>query len=162
MWDPSAKLFEAAPATLAIRRTATSLVQEERPEVITEETHLRTAGMMKEARAMPDNNKLYDARGKLIEAQHLLEDVVDDRHNPVIRMSGLELQQFLKLMKSQEMYQKRGRSFAPFSEISYDRQRFASRGETETLRLFPHRVWTNTLSKPRHLTRIPASRSPRS
>ncbi|XP_002526245.2 probable E3 ubiquitin-protein ligase WAVH2 [Ricinus communis] len=130
------KLFEAPPATLTVRRTVASPVQEERPEVITEETRLRTAGMMKEARAMADNNKLYDARDKLVEAENLLEDVVDDGHNPVIEMLRLELQQLLKLMKSQETYEKQGRPFALSSETSHDRQRFASRGDLETLRLF--------------------------
>ncbi|KAF2300387.1 hypothetical protein GH714_012792 [Hevea brasiliensis] len=91
--------------------------------------------LMKEARVMADSNKLDDARDKLVEAQNSLEDV-DDESNPLIEMLRFELQQFLKLMKSQEIYDKQGRPFALFCEISHDRQRFAARGDIECLRLF--------------------------
>ncbi|EEF38218.1 E3 ubiquitin-protein ligase WAV3 [Ricinus communis] len=134
-YSTGGRLFEAPPATITVRRTGTSLDQEERPEVITEETRLRTARMIKEARVMADESKLNDAREKLVEAQNSLEDVVEES-NPLIEMMKSELQQLLKLMKSQEMYEKQGRPFALSSETSHDRQRFASRGDVESLRLF--------------------------
>ncbi|KAF2299753.1 hypothetical protein GH714_003072 [Hevea brasiliensis] len=129
------KPFEANPAILTVRRTGKAADQEERPEVKNEETRLLTASMIKEARAMADSNKLEDARDKLVEAQNSLEDV-DDESNPLIEMLRSELQQLLKLMKSQEIYNKQGRPFALSSETSHDRQRFASRGDVESLRLF--------------------------
>ena len=46
-----------------------------------------------------------------------------------------EDQQLLKLMRSQEIY-KQGRPFALSSETSHDRQRFAARGDLDSLRLF--------------------------
>ncbi|EEF38222.1 uncharacterized protein sll0103 [Ricinus communis] len=134
-YSTGGKLFEAPPATITVSRTGTSLDQEERPEVLTEETRLRTARMIKEARVMADDSKLDDARDKLVEAQNSLEDVVDES-NPLVEMLRSELQQLLKLMKSQEIYEKQGRPFALSSETSHDRQRFASRGDVESLRLF--------------------------
>ncbi|KAJ9189337.1 hypothetical protein P3X46_000645 [Hevea brasiliensis] len=129
------KPFEANPAILTVRRTGKAADQQERSEVKNEETRLLTASMMKEARVMADSNKLDDARDKLVEAQNSLEDV-DDESNPLIEMLRFELQQFLKLMKSQEIYDKQGRPFALSCEISHDRQRFAARGDIECLRLF--------------------------
>ncbi|EEF42592.1 protein binding protein, putative [Ricinus communis] len=129
------KPFEAIPATITVRRSGTSLDQEEKPEVLTEETRLRTARMIKEARVMADDSKLDDARDKLVEAQNSLEDVVDES-NPLVQTLSSELQQLLKLMKSQEIYEKQGRPFALSSETSHDRQHFALRGNMESLRLF--------------------------
>ncbi|KAG8649239.1 E3 ubiquitin-protein ligase WAV3-like [Manihot esculenta] len=129
------RLFEAPPVTLNVSRTGASADERERPEVRNEETRLLTANMIKEARVMADGNKLDDARDKLVEAQNSLEDV-DDESNPLIEMLRSELQQLLKLMKSQEIYEKQGRPFALSSETSHNRQRFAARGDIESLRLF--------------------------
>lgn len=127
--------FYAPPVTLNVSRTGASADERERPEVRNEETRLLTAKMIKEARVMADGNKLDDARDKLVEAQNSLEDV-DDESNPLIEMLRSELQQLLKLMKSQEIYEKQGRPFALSSETSHNRQRFAARGDIESLRLF--------------------------
>ncbi|KAG5542279.1 hypothetical protein RHGRI_021969 [Rhododendron griersonianum] len=129
------KLFEANPIVANITRIGTS-VEPEREEVMIEENRVRTAQMMKEARVMADEKKLEDAQEKLVEAENLLEDVVDDQSNPLIEMLKSELQQLLKLMQSQDIYEKKGRSFALSSETSHNRQRFATRGDVENLRLF--------------------------
>ncbi|KAI8548792.1 hypothetical protein RHMOL_Rhmol07G0301500 [Rhododendron molle] len=128
------KLFEANPLVANTTRIGTS-VEPEREEVMIEENRVRTAQMMKEARVMADEKKLEDAQEKLVEAENLLEDVVDES-NPLIEMLKSELQQLLKLMQSQEIYEKQGRSFALSSETSHNRQRFATRGDVENLRLF--------------------------
>lgn len=128
------KLFEANPLVANITRIGTS-IEPEREEVMIEENRVRTAQMMKEARVMADEKKLEDAQEKLVEAENLLEDVVDES-NPLIEMLKSELQQLLKLMKSQDIYEKKGRSFALSSETSHNRQRFATRGDVENLRLF--------------------------
>ncbi|EEF42595.1 E3 ubiquitin-protein ligase WAV3 [Ricinus communis] len=135
LYSTGGKLFEAPPAIINVRRSGMSPDQQEMPEVLTEETRLRTARMIKEARVMADDSKLDDARDKLVEAQNLLEDVLDES-NPLVEMLRSELQQLLKLMKSQEIYEKQGRPFALSSETCHDRQRFASRGDVESLRLY--------------------------
>lgn len=127
--------FGSIPGILTVRRTGKFTDQQERPEVIAEETRLRIASMIREARVLADSKNLDKARDKLIEAQNLLEDV-DDESNPFVEMLRSEIQQLLKLMKSQEIYEKKGRPFALSSETSHERQRFAARGDVESLRLF--------------------------
>ncbi|KAH7854561.1 hypothetical protein Vadar_015355 [Vaccinium darrowii] len=126
--------FVANPLLANITRIGTS-VEPEREEVMIEENRVRTAQMMKEARVMADEMKLEDAQEKLVYAENLLEDVVDES-NPLMEMLKFELQQLLKLMKSQDIYDKQGRSFALSSATSHNRQRFAARGDVEKLRLF--------------------------
>ncbi|KAH7854257.1 hypothetical protein Vadar_011806 [Vaccinium darrowii] len=128
------KPFEANPLLANITRIGT-LVGPEREEVKIEENRVRTAQMMKEARVMADEKKLEDAQDKLVEAENLLEDGVKES-NPLIEMLKSELQQLLKFMQSQAIYEKQGRPFALSSETSHDRQRFAARGDVEDLRLF--------------------------
>uniref|UniRef100_A0A2C9U2H7 VWFA domain-containing protein n=1 Tax=Manihot esculenta TaxID=3983 RepID=A0A2C9U2H7_MANES len=127
--------FGSIPGILTVRRTGKFTDQQERPEVIAEETRLRIASMIREARVLADSKNLDKARDKLIEAQNLLEDV-DDESNPFVEILRSEIQQLLKLMKSQEIYEKKGRPFALSSETSHERQRFAARGDVESLRLF--------------------------
>lgn len=127
------KPFEATPVTLAVKRSGKIVDQQERPEVKNEQTRLFTASMIKEARVMADSKNLDDARDMLVKAQNALEDVED---NPLIEMLRSELLQLLKLMKTQDIYDKQGRPFALSSEISHARQRFAARGDGESLRMF--------------------------
>ncbi|KAF2323874.1 hypothetical protein GH714_002853 [Hevea brasiliensis] len=152
--------FEANPATITVRRTGKFAEQQERPEVKIEETRLRIVNVIKEARKMAEKNELRNARDKLVEAQNSLGDV-DDKSNPMVEMLASELQQLLKMMESQKIYEKQGRPFALSSETSHDRQRFTTRGDQEEgPRHLPLLEWTNTLSKPGRLTRNPASRRP--
>ncbi|KAI8011422.1 putative E3 ubiquitin-protein ligase WAVH2 [Camellia lanceoleosa] len=114
------KLFDANPIILTVSRTDRTSVEPERKEVMIEENCLRTAQMMKEPRVMADDQKLGNARDKLVEAQNLLEDMVNDESNPLIEMLKSELQQIKRLMKSQEIYEKQGRPFALSSETSHN------------------------------------------
>ncbi|KAJ9184403.1 hypothetical protein P3X46_004133 [Hevea brasiliensis] len=122
--------FEANPATITVRRTGKFAEQQERPEVKIEETRLRIVNVIKEARKMAEKNELRNARDKLVEAQNSLGDV-DDKSNPMVEMLASELQQLLKMMESQKIYEKQGRPFALSSETSHDRQRFTTRGDQE-------------------------------
>ncbi|CAL5389417.1 unnamed protein product [Camellia sinensis] len=136
-YSSGGKLFDANPIILTVSRTGRTSVEPEREEVMMEENRLRTAQMMKEARVMADDQKLDNARDKLVEAQNLLEDVVNDESNPLIEMLKSELQQIKRLMKSQEIYEKQGRPFALSSETSHNRQRYAAKGDdVEKLRMF--------------------------
>ena len=136
MRSTGVKLFDANPIIVDITRTGRSAEQPEKEEVVIEENRLRTAQMMKEARVMADDKKLEDAKDKLVEAENMLEDVTADP-NPLIEMLKTELQQLLRLMKSQETYEKKGRPFALSSETCHERQRFAARGDDmEKVRLF--------------------------
>ncbi|XP_062114656.1 E3 ubiquitin-protein ligase WAV3-like [Humulus lupulus] len=130
--------FVANPIVVTITRSGTSAAAE-KEEVTMEENRLRTAKMIKEARFMADENKLDEAKDKLVDAQNMLDDVEVDETSPnssLIEMLRSELQQLLRLMKSQQMYEQQGRPFALSSETSHDRQRFASRGDVEKMRLF--------------------------
>ncbi|CAL5337354.1 unnamed protein product [Camellia sinensis] len=136
-YSSGGKLFDANPIILTVSRTGRTSVEPEREEVMMEENRLRTAQMMKEARVMADDKKLGNARDKLVEAQNLLEDVVNDESNPLIEMLKSELQQIKRLMKSQEIYEKQGRPYALSSETSHNRQRYAARGDdVEKVRMF--------------------------
>lgn len=136
-YNTSGKLFGAPPAKLTVRRTNTATSKDDEPalEVQTEEARLKTVTMIKAARTMADGRNLGDARNKLVEAQNALEDVVE-QSNPLVDMLRTELKQLLKLMKSKDVYEKQGRPYTLSSETSHDRQRFAARGDIESMRLF--------------------------
>ncbi|PON71227.1 von Willebrand factor, type A [Trema orientale] len=129
------KLFTANPLCVTVTRTGTSM-ELESDGVITEENRLRTAEIIEESRVLADNNKLDNAQEKLVDALNLVENVVDESNNPLLDALKDEVQQLLRLMKSQEIYEKQGRPFALSSETSHDRQRFAARGDVEEIRLF--------------------------
>ena len=134
-YNTAGKLFDAPPAIVTVRRSGTAEPEDDLPEVQTEEARLKTVTMIKAARSMADGKNLGDARDKLVEAQNALEDVVE-QSSPLVDSLKTELQQLLKLMKSQDVYEKQGRPYALSSETSHDRQRFAARGDIESLRLF--------------------------
>ncbi|EXB93786.1 Uncharacterized protein L484_010928 [Morus notabilis] len=131
-------IFEGNPLFATIDRVGT-IVEGEREEVMVEGKRLETAGMMKDARLMADDNRLEDAKDMLVDAQNKLHDFVlgGGAPNPLIEMLKLELKELLRLMQSPEIYKKRGRPFALSSENSHARQRFAAKGrDVEKLRLF--------------------------
>ncbi|XP_062113440.1 E3 ubiquitin-protein ligase WAV3-like [Humulus lupulus] len=127
------KPFFANTLYANVRRTGANT--EEKEEVLVEENRLQTAMMIKEARSMADQKRLEEARDKILNAQSMLNDEKTP-DNPLIEMLKIELQQLQRLMKSQQMYENKGRPFALSSETSHDRQRFATRGDVEKLRLF--------------------------
>ncbi|XP_062113431.1 E3 ubiquitin-protein ligase WAV3-like [Humulus lupulus] len=127
------KPFSANTMYANVRRTGANA--EEKEEVLVEENRLQTAMMVKEARSMADQKRLQEARDMILDAQRMLDDE-STPDNPLIEMLRIELQQLQRLMKSQQMYENKGRPFALSSETSHDRQRFATRGDAEKLRLF--------------------------
>lgn len=137
-YKTNGKLFDAPPATVTVSRTGAvpgDSPADDPPVVQTEVARLKTVTMITEARAMADGQKLGDARDKLVEAQNGLEDVLE-QSNPVVEMLRTELQQLLKLFRTQEVYNKQGRPYAMSSETSHARQRFAARGDIESMRMF--------------------------
>ncbi|KAI8016446.1 E3 ubiquitin-protein ligase WAV3 [Camellia lanceoleosa] len=136
-YSSGGKLFDAIPLIIIVSRTSRTSVEPERKEVMMEENRLRTAQMIKGSRVMADDKNLDGALENLVEAQSLLENVVNDESNPLIGMLKSELQQMSRLMKPQAIYEKQGRPFALSSETSHNRQRFAARGDDpKELRLF--------------------------
>jgi len=131
------RLIDAGRATQTVQRTGTAAPEDYQPapEVQTEEARLKTVTMIKAARTMADGNNLGDARDKLEEADNALKDVVE-QSSPLVDMLRAELQQLLKLMESQDVYERLGRPYALSSETSHDRQRFAARGDIKSMRLF--------------------------
>ncbi|CAL5387779.1 unnamed protein product [Camellia sinensis] len=95
------KLFEASPIIVTVRRTGGGREEgePERKEVMMEESRLRTTQMIKESKIMADDKKLDGALEKLVEAQSLKENMVNDESNPLIGMLKSELQQMSRLMK---------------------------------------------------------------
>lgn len=138
-YSSGGKLFDANLIILTVSHTGRTSVEPEREEVMMEENRLRTAQMMKEARVMADDQKLGNARDKLFEAQNLLEDVVNDESNPLIEMLKSELQQRVPIIASVSL-----------QEVMI----------WKSCACLPLCVWTHTLSKTSHLTRIPASHCP--
>lgn len=135
-FNTGGKLFFGNPGTLSVLRTGTATLEDDQPAPVQmEEARLKTVTMIKAARTMADGKNLGGARDKLVEAQNALEDVVE-QSNPLLDMLRTELQQLLKLLKSQDVYDKQGRPYALSSETSHDRQRFAARGDIESMRLF--------------------------
>ncbi|KAG0587212.1 hypothetical protein KC19_2G148600 [Ceratodon purpureus] len=128
------KLFDAPPGTLTVRRSG-GATADAASDVQTEEARLNMADKIKAARTMADGKNIVDARDKLVEAQNALEDVVEQT-NPLVDALRNEIQQLVKLFKTQDVYDRKGRPFALSSETSHDRQRFAARGDIDSIRLF--------------------------
>ncbi|CAL5389423.1 unnamed protein product [Camellia sinensis] len=100
-YSSGGKLFEASPIIATVRRTGGGKEEgePEGEEVMMEESHLRTTQMIKKSRIMADDKKLDGALKKLVEAQSLQENMVNDESNPLIGMLKSELQQMSRLMK---------------------------------------------------------------
>ncbi|KAF0921370.1 hypothetical protein E2562_006942 [Oryza meyeriana var. granulata] len=128
------------PDPVSIHRSGSAPDPSEAPpmrkqEVETEMARRRHAESIREARSMADGKELEQARSKLVEAQNALEDILDQA-NPMVDMLREELLQLLRLMETQELYDRQGRPYAISSLASHDRQRFAARGDAEAVRLF--------------------------
>uniref|UniRef100_A0ACD5YCN5 Uncharacterized protein n=1 Tax=Avena sativa TaxID=4498 RepID=A0ACD5YCN5_AVESA len=121
----SVMMFVAPSETLTVWRSGgVELSELEKPAgLLSEESRLQTAQMIKEARTMADHKRLGDAQDKLEETHR--------RHNmPSLLRTELE-----ELFKTQESYEKQGRPYALSWESCHDRQRFAGNGGGAT-RLF--------------------------
>ncbi|PON82564.1 von Willebrand factor, type A [Trema orientale] len=120
------KLFPANPLSVPINRTK-KYVKREIDELMIEQKRCRTAQMITKAIEAAEDNNLEVAKKKLNEAQTLLYKV--DFPNPLIEMLKFEVQQLLRLLKTEHTYKTQGRSFALSSETSHNRQRYATRGD---------------------------------
>lgn len=118
---------EAKPIIPTINRVLNSN-QPEREELMAEEIRNETAKSIKAAREKADKKQLDDAKKELQAAQELINRVFD-KPNVVIELLKTELQELLKLMATQDIYDKQGRAFALSAETSHALQRFASRGD---------------------------------
>ncbi|KMS94687.1 hypothetical protein BVRB_016280, partial [Beta vulgaris subsp. vulgaris] len=117
---------EEKPLITTITRMET--LNEEEPEKVTiEDARLRTITTIVEATDAADFGKFDEAQDKIVEAQNMLEDVVDQPEQS-IEMLKYELYELIKLMQSQDIYTSLGRAFALAVQTSHDRQRFATRG----------------------------------
>ncbi|EAY75124.1 hypothetical protein OsI_03018 [Oryza sativa Indica Group] len=98
------------------------------------------ADMIRAARDMAEANKMEDARNKLEEARKALEENFNQAANPTVAMLLEELRQLRGLMERQDLYNKEGRPYAASSLASHDRQRVATRGQADGVRLYttPH------------------------
>ncbi|TVU25580.1 hypothetical protein EJB05_28082 [Eragrostis curvula] len=121
--------------TLHITRSSTATDVKTTPKLMEENVRRQHAGSITAARSLADGNNLDEARDKLVEAQNALEDVLDQA-NPMVAMLRTELQQLLDRMESPELYKAEGRPYALAAETSHAKQRFASRGDVEGVRLF--------------------------
>lgn len=88
---------------------------EERPEVLAEETRIRTASSIRVARLLADNKKLDEAREKLIAAGTSLAEI-----DAILKS---QVDHLILLMVSQETYEEQGRAYALALEASHQSQR---------------------------------------
>lgn len=117
------------PDTFKINRVGSS-TEPENEEVIAEEKRLETAEKMKEARILADQNKMDEANDTLVDAECLLDDVLNDNPHPMIKIMKSDVQQLKKYM-TPDLYKTLGRAFALASETCHDRQRCAAKGGDE-------------------------------
>lgn len=121
--------------TIRVERTKTAASGATTRKLQTELARRQHADSITAARTLADDKNLDEARDKLVEAQNALEDILDQA-NPMVGMLKKELQHLMDFMESQELYEAEGRPYALASESSHARQRFAARGDVESVRLF--------------------------
>ncbi|KAF8701789.1 hypothetical protein HU200_033107 [Digitaria exilis] len=121
--------------TLHITRSGAATGVRATPNLVAENARRQHAQSIGAARVLADGDDLEQARDKLVEAQNALEDVLDQA-NPLVGILRTELQQLLDRMESPELYKAEGKAYALAAELSHARQRFASRGDVEGVRLF--------------------------
>ncbi|CAO2187368.1 unnamed protein product [Urochloa humidicola] len=121
--------------TLPVTRSGTATSVRATPNLVAENARRQHAQSIGAARKLADGDDLEQARDKLVEAQNALEDILDQA-NPLVAILRTELQQLLDRMESPELYRAEGKAYALAAELSHARQRFASRGDVEGVRLF--------------------------
>ncbi|PON44996.1 von Willebrand factor, type A [Parasponia andersonii] len=120
------KLFPTDPLSVRINRTK-KYVKREIYELMIEEKRCQIVQMITKAIEAAEDNKLEVAKKKINKAQTLVYEV--DFPNPLIEMLKIEIQQLLRLLKTEDTYKVYGHSFALSSETSHNRQRYATRGD---------------------------------
>ncbi|KAI3890054.1 hypothetical protein MKW92_013300 [Papaver armeniacum] len=106
--------FDSDLRTLNVTRKSTPK-SEENPEVLAEETRIRTASSIKEARILADTKKLVEAKQKLVDAGTSLTDI-----HAILKS---QVDHLVTLMASQETYDSKGKAFALALEASHESQR---------------------------------------
>uniref|UniRef100_A0A0E0JLL5 VWFA domain-containing protein n=1 Tax=Oryza punctata TaxID=4537 RepID=A0A0E0JLL5_ORYPU len=124
--------------TIKRRRSAPDAARKPRP-VESELARRQHADMIRAARDMAEANNMEDARNKLEEARKALEENLDQA-NPTVAMLLEELRQLRGFMERQDLYNREGRPYVASSLASHDRQRVATRGQADGVRLYttPH------------------------
>lgn len=120
---------------VTVSRTANPTTQE-RQEVLIEEARQNTAEKIREAREMADAKRYDDARSTIEDAKTNLSRNGLDTSHPTVKALTSELDQFLKLLETPEIYEKLGRAFALAAELAHALQRFAAKGNVNELRMF--------------------------
>ncbi|KAI3949074.1 hypothetical protein MKW92_030837 [Papaver armeniacum] len=100
--------------TINVTRTATK-IDGEIPEVLAEETRIRTTSSMKEARILDEKRELAEARKNLENADASVSEI-----DAILKA---QMEQLIVLMASQETYDKQGKAFALAVEASQESQR---------------------------------------
>ncbi|KAI3861184.1 hypothetical protein MKX03_005664 [Papaver bracteatum] len=103
--------------TINVTRTATR-IDGEIPEVLAEETRIKTASSIKEARILAYQRKLAEARKNLENA--------DASFSEIDAVLKAQMEQLILLMASQETYDKQGEALALSLEASHASQRSAA------------------------------------
>lgn len=123
--------FVAPPERLIVWRTGVEVLEEMLPELHNEELRVKTAKMIKETTTplspWASEDKLHEAQESLVEAQNMLDDMLEKQ------LFKAELQELIELYETRFAYQHEGRHYRFSLNSSHDRQRFASRGD---IRLF--------------------------
>lgn len=92
-----------------------------------EEFRLQTIDTMRKAKDMAEQSNFAGATNKLVCGQSFLEDMVP-KPNAFIQGLLSELEQLVKLMQDEDIYDNQGRAYALSALTSHDRQRAAARG----------------------------------
>ncbi|XP_021755645.1 uncharacterized protein LOC110720875 [Chenopodium quinoa] len=96
--------------------------------------------LMKEARTLAEAKNMDAALDKVVEGQnslgHVVVEALNEESKMVIETLKYEVDEMVKFMQTNETYENKGRCFTYSSEISHDRQRFASRGDVEKIRSY--------------------------
>ncbi|KAM3271352.1 hypothetical protein ACQJBY_041878 [Aegilops geniculata] len=107
----------------------------ENHSVLAEEVRRLHADTINAASLLADDERLEEAREKIVDAQNVVEDIVllDDGEK-MLNALRAELLQLLAFMESQELYNERGRPYALATVTSHGRQRTAARGHEGEVR----------------------------
>ncbi|SPT15597.1 unnamed protein product [Triticum aestivum] len=117
------------PKTMSVWRTSMEVFEEEMPpELLMEEARLHAVEMLHQAMYLAEDMRdLGSAKALLVEAQNR------ERCIPELRT---ELQGIIDLLEAPESYAKHGQPYTASSSISHRLERYAARGNMETMRLF--------------------------
>jgi hypothetical protein len=94
------------------------------------------ADLISKASELAEGGKLGDARGKIMEAQNAVEDILLDDGDRMVNVLRAELRQLKEYMETQTLYDKLGHPYALATIVSHGRQRAAGRGDEQVTSLY--------------------------